>query len=150
MEIVVDASVVAKWYLIEDFREDALKLRDDYIRGHIKLIAPMILPFEVLNAIRFSKRNIDDEILINVGESLLYYDISLFSITKDFLHEIIKSCIANGITVYDADYVSLAKLRKSILFTANQKLIDRLNKEYKGYIMHIKEYPRFSKRNIKN
>jgi len=143
MEIVVDASVVVKWYLKEEFREEALNLRDDYILGRIKLIASVILPFEVLNAIRFSKRDIDNETLINVGESLLYYDISLVPITKDLLHESIKSCMINGITFYDATYVSLAKLRRSVLFTADQKLISRLNSEYKRYVMHIKEYPKF-------
>ena len=32
-KIVVDASVVAKWYLIEEYSDNAIKLRNDYVRG---------------------------------------------------------------------------------------------------------------------
>jgi len=52
--VVVDASVVAKWYLEEEYTEKALKLRDMHVNGEIELTAPELLLFEVLNAIRYS------------------------------------------------------------------------------------------------
>ena len=53
--VVVDASVVAKWYLEEEYTEKALKLRDMHVNGEIELTAPELLLFEVLNAIRYSR-----------------------------------------------------------------------------------------------
>ncbi len=38
-KIVVDASVVAKWFLIEEYSDKALQLRNDYIRGAVILAA---------------------------------------------------------------------------------------------------------------
>jgi len=32
-KIVVDDSVAAKWYLIEEYSDNAIKLRNDYVRG---------------------------------------------------------------------------------------------------------------------
>ena len=49
---VVDASVVAKWFLEEEFSDDARRLRDDYSSDLIEVEAPATLPFEVLNAFR--------------------------------------------------------------------------------------------------
>ena len=42
-QAVVDASVVAKWYLVEKFSEQALRLRDMHISGEIELVAPELL-----------------------------------------------------------------------------------------------------------
>jgi len=53
---VADASVVAKWFLEEADSEPARRLRDDFLEGIVRLRAPSILPFEVLNALRFHPR----------------------------------------------------------------------------------------------
>ncbi len=43
--VIPDASVVAKWYLLEEDREEALKLRDDYLNGLVQISVPSILHF---------------------------------------------------------------------------------------------------------
>ncbi len=53
MEAVVDASVVVKWLVEEEGSERALRLRDRYIDGKIEIIAPELITFEVLNALRY-------------------------------------------------------------------------------------------------
>jgi predicted nucleic acid-binding protein len=35
MEIVVDSSVISKWYLMERYSEEALKLRGKYVTGEL-------------------------------------------------------------------------------------------------------------------
>jgi len=53
-KIVVDASVVAKWFLEEEYSGKALQLRDDYARGLLTVAAPSLLEYEVLNALKYS------------------------------------------------------------------------------------------------
>lgn len=68
-KIVVDASVVAKWYLIEEYSDNAIKLRNDYVRGLVQIIVPSLLEYEVLNALRYSRVYYLDE-LKKIGSSL--------------------------------------------------------------------------------
>jgi predicted nucleic acid-binding protein len=42
-EIVVDASVVVKWFAVERGFEKALKLRDTHLRGLARLVAPNLI-----------------------------------------------------------------------------------------------------------
>jgi len=48
---VVDASVVVKWFVEEENSSKAIEIRDKYVNAELKLIAPEILLFEVLNAL---------------------------------------------------------------------------------------------------
>ena len=49
--MIVDANVVAKWFLKEEYNKEAKYLRDLYIDRKISLIAPIHLVAEVCNAI---------------------------------------------------------------------------------------------------
>ncbi|MGB9760741.1 MAG: type II toxin-antitoxin system VapC family toxin [Thermoproteota archaeon] len=53
--VVVDASVIVKWFVEEENSDKAIKIRDKYIEGEIKLVAPKIITFEVLNALYYKK-----------------------------------------------------------------------------------------------
>lgn len=51
---MVDAGVVVKCFIEEEFSEDAGRIRDDYASDMANLEAHSLMPFDVLNAIRFS------------------------------------------------------------------------------------------------
>jgi len=51
--IVVDASVITRWYLNEEWSDLSLKLRDDYEQGNLILIAPFLIYYEIGNALRY-------------------------------------------------------------------------------------------------
>ncbi|MHA1385376.1 MAG: type II toxin-antitoxin system VapC family toxin [Candidatus Helarchaeota archaeon] len=140
MAAVIDASVVVKWFIIEEFREQAINLRDDFIKKKIKLLAPSILFFEVLNAIRYSKKDISKKTLNNIGKSLLYYGIQLFMFDEDLITETIKLALEKDVTIYDAVYVALAEIKKVRLYTADDRLIKKLGKKYEKSVIHIKKY----------
>lgn len=53
-EIVVDTSVVVKWFVEEEYSREARLLRDAYANGLIDIVAPSLLPYEVLNALKYS------------------------------------------------------------------------------------------------
>jgi len=140
MEVVVDASVVVKWFLIEEFREQAIHLRNDYIEGKTELISPAIMPFEVLNAIRYSSKRIKRDQLEGVGKSLLHYGIKLLSINEERLLETTEIAIEEDITIYDAAYVAIAKMMQTNLYTADMQLINKLSDASKSFVKHIGAY----------
>jgi len=53
-EKVVDANIIVKLFLEEEFSSKALQLRNDYIRGVITIAVPSLLEYEVLNALKYS------------------------------------------------------------------------------------------------
>ena len=140
--VVVDASVVVKWYLKETWRTESLSLRDSYIEGKINLAAPSLMPFEVLNAIRYSRKELKPEVLEGIAESLSLYGIKYYELGGDYAKEVVRLSIKNNITVYDASYLMLAKDLKTVLYTADEKLIASLSEEDKKYIQHIKSFSR--------
>lgn len=140
LEAVVDASVVVKWYVVEEHRERALELRDDFIGGRVRLAAPAIMPFEVLNAVRHSKRDIEAETLKAVAESLSLYGIELHRIRGRYAELVVEAALDNGITIYDASYAALAMHLGAVLYTADRELIGSLSGEYRALVMDIREY----------
>ncbi len=52
-EVVVDVSVVIKWFGEEEYSDKAILLRDRYIEGEISIIAPELMLYEVLNALYY-------------------------------------------------------------------------------------------------
>jgi len=47
-EIIIDASVVVKWFIEENDSDKALLLRDRFIGGKIELYVPTLLYFECI------------------------------------------------------------------------------------------------------
>ena len=54
-EVVVDASIIVKWFVEEEGSDKSLKLRDRYIEGEIRIIAPELMIFETLNALYYKR-----------------------------------------------------------------------------------------------
>ncbi|MFN3622077.1 MAG: type II toxin-antitoxin system VapC family toxin, partial [Nitrososphaerales archaeon] len=52
----------------------------------------------------------------------------------------IDAALENNITVYDACYVALAFHLHTLLYTADAKLIESLNKKYRVKVKHLKDY----------
>jgi len=139
-EIVVDASVIAKWYIIEDLRENALKIRNDYIDGRLRLSTPFLMPFEVLNAARYARKDISPKELREVAESLTLYGIKFYELRGEYARETVEVALENEITIYDACYVALAKYLQTVMYTSDQNLIIELKENFRGYVKHIKDY----------
>lgn len=55
MMLVIDASVVIKWFIEEKDSAKALLLKDNHINSKTILIAPDLLIYEVANVLLFSK-----------------------------------------------------------------------------------------------
>ena len=136
-DVIVDASVVAKWYIPEQDHEAARALRDDYLDGTHDLYAPALMPFEVVNALRYSD-HYEGERLVEASETLPEYGIELVPYRETGP----VAALANeqDITVYDASYVALARERDGTMYTADTRLLDSLDEGYDDIAEHVRAY----------
>jgi len=136
--IVVDTSVVLKWYIPEQDHEAARRLRDDYLERSFDLIAPALMPFEALNALKYSG-HYDGARLEEAARSLSEYGIDLVPFEK--IEGIAKIATDLDVTVYDAAYVALARQFDTTAYTADENLLEDLDNGYRQFGEHIRTYP---------
>ncbi len=134
-KVVVDASIVAKWFLEEEYSGQALKLRDDYIGGSFQIVVPSLLEYEVLNALRYSGVYSPEE-LRSIGLALNKYGFETRELGGELKAKTIALAIEHNITIYDASYIALAKTLNAKLYTADNELVEKFPKT----AVHIKDY----------
>ncbi len=118
---VVDSSVVFKWFSTEGEQSvaEALELLAAHGRAEIRLSAPALMPFEVLNALRCA--GLDAGQLRRAAESLTELEVELVVPDGELLVESGRIALQEGLTVYDASFVALAKLCDCELVSADRK-----------------------------
>ena len=125
--IVVDASVVIKWFIPEADSEKAVKLRDRHIEGSLTLIAPDLLVYEVANALSYYPDLSVDEIKQDL-EALLMMDLDLIQPSGGFVSSIAEDARKYAVSIYDSSYIALAEATSSSLITADRKLYEKAKK----------------------
>ncbi|QIW24621.1 PIN domain-containing protein [Sulfolobus sp. S-194] len=133
---VVDASVVIKWFVNENYSKEALILKEAYVKGLEDLLAPCILPFEVLNGLKYTY-SLGEKELEEVGKILSDFQITLYGF-ENILDEMVSLSLRYGITIYDAAYIALGKVLNEKVYTADERLIRKV-KEL-PFVIHIKDY----------
>lgn len=131
--IVVDASIVVKWFVLEEDSEKAIEIRDKYVTGEIKLIAPEIMIFEVLNALYYKGLFSINE-LKEISEALDAFSFELYPLEGEYSRKTIEIAYENSITIYDASYIALAVLKSAHIYTADIKLKEKLKDKYFLYV----------------
>lgn len=124
---ILDASVAVKWFAAtaETDRDRALSLRQRYVTGATRLEVPGSFALEVLNALRFSHR-FGERDLVTAVESLEALALSVYPIDYDLLRSTVAIASAYQLTLYDAVYVALAERRGMPLLTADEALIQKM------------------------
>lgn len=135
-KIVLDASVIAKWYLTEENSDYALRLRDAHVSGSISIVVPTLLIYEVLNALGHSGIYSEDE-LIKLAQSLNRYGFERQGLSGTLKEEAVRTAFKHNMTLYDASYVALAATLNTTLYTADQELIGKTAQL--GIVRHIKQ-----------
>jgi predicted nucleic acid-binding protein len=121
-ELVLDASVVLKWYLPdEECGREAFNILEQHVAGNVALFAPAILPFEVLNALLVAERmaRIAEEVTEKAFHAFLELEID-FQDSTDNYQDILFVARSFQRSVYDASYLSLA-VKKDIDFVTGDK-----------------------------
>ncbi len=134
-KIVIDASIVVKWFLEEEYSSESLQLRNDYVRGFFTIAAPSLLKYEVLNALRYSGVYGIGE-LKDLGVALDKYGFELYELEGELKELTIETALKSNTTIYDASYIALARLLNTILYTADKELLEK----FPDTAIHIKQY----------
>ncbi len=139
MEIkVLDANVIIKWYVDEDYSDLALLIRDRFINRDLDLMVPSLVYFEVLNGLKYTGDFNKDDLNI-VAESLENYGFNIISPKNEIRSKMIEIAMNFEFTIYDAIYVAIAIEKKTQLYTADEKIKKKLPNELKKYILNLSE-----------
>lgn len=117
-EVILDSSVVVKWFSQEVKSEEALKIMDSYVDGAIELTISEILLCEVSNALRY-KPDYTPEKLKNAQTQLFNLRMKVNHLNENLLNRAGEIAYDGKITLYDALPVAIAEQRKTVCITAD-------------------------------
>ena len=117
--VVVDASVVVKWFLPEPWSEEARALLDE----PVVLVAPDLLFAEVGNAVwkRVRMRQLPAPLARKMVGDIANIAVRPVA-SRTLLKDAMAVAVSAGITVYDAMYLVLAVRLRTHLVTADERL----------------------------
>lgn len=129
-QYVLDASVAAKWFTrhAEAERHKALAVRELHRSRRCSLIIPEFCFLEVLNAVRFSPRAVEDDAAAALA-ALKDLQLQVASLDWDLLRKATAIAWAYQVALYDAAYVALAERMGYPLLTADDVMV----KSMKGH-----------------
>lgn len=119
-KVVIDTSVIVKWFSREEGTEGALSYLERLQKGEIEIFLPELLKYELGNALVKGK-NLGAKELNEALE--VFYGLPLTFVSEDLDNAKESGKLARQlkITYYDAVFLSLAKSLRASLLTANPR-----------------------------
>ncbi len=122
--VVLDASVILKWLKPDERSEAAESFLEAHLAGREVIFVPVLLLYEVGNALRFSRVLTPDE--IEQSLALLHAaHLTYVNPNLALLADTVRIATETGLSVYDGSYVALSRMLSCSLITADKKLYDR-------------------------
>jgi predicted nucleic acid-binding protein len=137
MFLVLDTSVILKWYKEEEYTEIAVKLKRDLVEGLNSVIVPDLILYEMANVLRFTE-GFNKDLIKKSLESFIDLEVDIVIPTIEIIDLAVKLSYDYKIAVYDAVFIALAKLVNGIFVTADKKLYEKV-KELK-FVKFISEF----------
>lgn len=131
--IVIDASVVLKWYLAdEEYSQKAISLLKKYISNELDILAPSLLEYEVINGLIITKKRgrIQEKKILSAIDGFISLEIKLKSLSL-FYPKVLHYCKIYNRSVYDASYLAMADEESISLVTADERLYNVVRKDLK-------------------
>ncbi len=134
--LVLDASVVAKFFLHEEESDTALEIKAAYISGDFEILAPSLIIYEIINLFKY--RGFSAAEIRQVLLAIHNYGFSIVEIDNQLADKIVELCIKHDVTAYDASYIAVALVENAVFFTADKKLVNR----FKGsdLVLHLASF----------
>lgn len=139
--ICLDVNVAMKWVIPEADSDKALELREDFRKSLLELIAPDFFPVEAVHAVTRAERQ--GRITAAEGRAFIMSLIAgmpeLHVTSPDLVPEAyaISSKFRQG--AYDCFYVALAEREGCELWTADDKMVKKLQPTY-PFIRHLNTF----------
>ncbi len=130
--IVVDSSVVIKWFDAEPYAAEADRILTAYETGALVLLAPDILPAEVGNIIWKKQTLLKRLTAMEAQEILRKFQALSFTLmpTAILLDDAYHFAIAHQRTVYDALYLVLSIREQCPFVTADERLVNAVKNAF--------------------
>lgn len=119
-EIVLDSSVVVKWFSTETKSDEASKLLDSYTEGSTALAVSEILFCEVGNALRY-KPDYDAQKWKIALAQLCNLHMNVIHLNQGIMMRAGEIAYDGKITFYDALPVAIAEHKKTVCITADEE-----------------------------
>ena len=116
--LVLDASVIVKWFCDERQSDIANKLRDDFFSDIYGIIVPDFLFYEVINAVKFSNVFSNKE-KISVVHDLYLIGIDFEYPDKEIMESALNIAMDYNATIYDSVYLAIARKHRCKYITAD-------------------------------
>ncbi|MBS7638533.1 type II toxin-antitoxin system VapC family toxin [Candidatus Bathyarchaeota archaeon] len=123
-DLVLDASVMVKWFSGEEDSEIAVEIRDKHVEGVISIVSPDLALYEVVNALRYNPAfNIED--LKRAVSDLMDIGVDFITPNREILEKSVENAFIYDLSVYDSYYLSLAQIMGLQVVTADEKFFER-------------------------
>jgi len=120
-KIVLDSSVIVKWFTKEEGSSSALKLLDSFTEaGSLEITISELAFYEVANALRY-KPGFSSEDVERCISNLLELELDVKKLDGPLLLESAEAAFVGKVTFYDAVPAAIAKLEGIQCITADVK-----------------------------
>lgn len=134
--LVIDNSVIVKWFYEEEDSDKALDLLQKIESGQFELNLPSLAVIELINSLKFGKKEKTKE-TIEVVDKFFKLEPRLIEVNKKTAFEISNLTQVPNLTAFDALYIAVADQQRILLFTADYK---HHKKSISGNIIWLSEW----------
>ncbi len=122
--IVLDASVIAKWFLEEENSKKAIYYLDSHLKNKERICVPSLLLYELSNV--FISKKFNEKDIIKAFKSLQDCNLEVIHFYFDDIKRVTLLAKRTNITTYDATYLELALRFNCPFITADKKLFEKI------------------------
>lgn len=124
--IVVDSSVIFKWFDIDEENHlEARKFLRKHLSKEIEILIPDLLLYEITNAWATKTKLNEKDIKENL-ERLERYSLLIIPVKFQLLNKAVLFSKKYQVSVYDATYAVIAEEKGSELITADDRFADKV------------------------
>ncbi len=136
-EIVVDACVATKWYVEEDFSDNAATL----LLRRYSMHAPAFFGHEVAGSLlKYVRRGLLARVDVHERlRSLFTAPITLHAASYAVVADAFELATAAGLSIYDASYLAIARARSCRVVTADRQFYDRASIHWPHLMLWIED-----------
>ena len=136
---VSDASTAVKWFVSEPDSDKSRMLKEAYAKGTIDLVAPRLLEYETLNALRFHPIvKLTGEQIVSALTMLRQLEI-MIEPSMTAWQKAVGMALSLEISIYDAVYLGLAEAFGARLVTSDRRLMEKLSETERRNLVLLKE-----------
>ncbi len=123
--LLLDSSVVMKWFRSEADFALARELRKGHLSGRWEIRLADLVLYETGNALLYSGDFSADEVIQSI-ESVLQLELILYAFDHPIFKRALQISSAHGVAIYDSYLVALAEIENLIFVTADERLLQKI------------------------